>query len=413
MHHARLEPSHLSNFLLRQPIHATSPASRQNPVSYVGSGLCHLSDLVSEAAPRVQPKRESVMTLEALGWNDRLRSLFAPYRAANLIPARVILVDRGVVTVETESATATVSVAGQLDSHGEQGPPAVGDWVGMDLIGNFGVVHVILPRAGALARRPLDSADDRQVAAANVDLVLVVEPLDRGPDPWRIERASAIAWDGGAKPIVVLNKLDLCEDADSAVTRATEGAPFVDVLMVSAKVGVGVEMLAGRLGEGTTAVLLGPPGAGKSSLTDRLLGREKLAAAGALEADREDHYSTTSRELFVLPSGACLIDTPGVRELGLSLEPDVAMTAYGEIEEAARKCFLGDFRREMEPGWNVRNGVDFEHLNANGIASYLRLRREAEDLEKRRDSSRREEARRRERRVDTKGRKTEERKEKD
>jgi ribosome biogenesis GTPase len=117
------------------------------------------------------------MTLEALGWNDRLQSLFAPYRAANLIPARVIHVERGIVTVEAESGTATVSIAGQLDSHGEQGPPAVGDWVGMDLIGNIGVVQVILPRAGALARRPLDAEGDRQVVAANVDLVLVVEPL--------------------------------------------------------------------------------------------------------------------------------------------------------------------------------------------------------------------------------------------
>jgi ribosome biogenesis GTPase len=353
------------------------------------------------------------MTLETLGWNDRLRSLFEPYRAANLIPARVIGVDLGIVTVETESGTVTVSIAGQLDSQGEKGPPAVGDWVGMDLIGNFGVVRVILPRAAVLARRPLDSADDRQVAAANVDLVLVVEPLDRGPDPWRIERATAIAWDGGAKPIVVLTKLDLCDDSDSAVARAIEGAPFVDVLMVSAKVGVGVKMLSSRLGEGMTAALLGPSGAGKSSLIDRLLGEGRPVAGAVLETEHEVRHTETARQLFVLPSGACLIDTPGVREVGLSLDPDVAMTAFAEIEEAARKCFLGDFQREMEPGWNVRNGVDLEHLNAGGIASYLRLRREAEDLEKRRDLSRREEARRRERRDETTGRETEERKEKD
>ena len=341
------------------------------------------------------------MTLETLGWNERFESLFEPYRASNLIPARVIRVDRGIVTVETESGTVTVSVAGQLDSHGEAGPPAVGDWVGMDLIGNFGVVRVILPRAGALARRPLGSADDEQVAAANVDLVLVTEPLDRGPDPWRIERASAIAWDGGAKPIVVLTKLDLCEDADSAVARAREGAPFVDVLMVSAMVGVGMEMLAGRLGEGTTAVLLGPSGAGKSTLANRLLGEERPAAADAPKADREGRPTPTARELFVLPSGACLIDTPGVRELGLSLDPEAAMTAFAEIEEAARECFLGDSQYKTEPGCTVQEGADLEHLNASGIASYLRLRREAEDLEKRQNTSRREETRARDRRIDT------------
>jgi ribosome biogenesis GTPase len=340
------------------------------------------------------------MTLETLGWNERFESLFEPYRASNLIPARVTGVDRGVVTAHTESGTVTVSIAGQLDSHGEAGPPAVGDWVGMDLIGNFGVVRVILPRAGVLVRRPLGEGDEEQVAAANVDLVLVVEPLDRGPDPWRIERASAIAWDGGATPIVVLTKLDLCEDADSAVARAREGAPFVDVLMVSAKLGVGMEILERRLGEGSTVALIGSSEAGKSTLINRLLGDERPVAAEVQEADRDGSHATTSRQLFVLPNGACLIDTPGVRELSLSLEPEVAMTAFAEIEDAARRCFLGESRHEAEPGRAVHKEDDLGHLNANGIASYLRLRREAEDLEKRRDASRRSEDRVREWKLD-------------
>jgi ribosome biogenesis GTPase len=338
------------------------------------------------------------MMLEKLGWNDRFDTLFAPYRASNLIPARVIRVDRGVVTVQSEEGTATVSVAGRLDSYGEAGQPAVGDWVGMDLIGNLGVVHVILPRAGALVRRRPEEKDQKQVAAANVDLVLVVESLERGPNPQRIERASAMAWDGGATPVVVLTKLDLCLEPEAAVARAREGAPFVDLLMVSAKVGVGMEILAGRLGEGSTAVLLGPSGSGKSTLIDRLLVGERLAAADVPGADHQGHHTTTVRELFVLPSGGCLIDTPGVRELGLSLDPDAAMTAFAEIEEAARRCFYGEFRHERESGCAVQKEVDLGHLNASGVASYLRLRREEEDLEMRRDRSRRDEIRARERR---------------
>lgn len=346
-----------------------------------GSNVCELE------------ARGVVMKLESLGWNDRLESLFASYGAANLIPARVTRVDRGAVTVQSEIGTTTVAVSDQLDANGEAGVPAVGDWVGTDFLGNFGVVRVILPRTGKLVRRRPGKGDREQVVAANVDLVLVVESLDRGPNPRRIERASAIAWDAGATPIVVLTKLDLCLEPEEAIATAREGAPFVDVLMVSAKVGVGMEILADRLGEGTTAVLLGPSGVGKSSLINRLLGEERLAVAEVREGDRKGRHTTTFRELFLLPNGACLIDTPGVRELGLSLEPEALDDAFPEIEEAARRCFFSDCRHESEPDCAVLEEVYLGHLSAGRLASFLRLRREAEDLEMRRDKSRHHEVR--------------------
>jgi ribosome biogenesis GTPase len=337
------------------------------------------------------------MKLETLGWNARFDSLFDPYRAVNLIPARVTRVDRGMVTVRTEKGTAKASVAGRLDSHGESGPPAVGDWVGIDLIGDEGVVHSILPRTGALTRRRPGKGEQPQIAAANIDLVLVVEALDRGPNPRRIERATAIAWDGGATPIVVLTKLDLCTDHERALAKAREGAPFVDVLMVSAKVGVGMEMLADRLTDGLTAVLLGPSGSGKSTLTNRLLGEEKLTVTEVRSSDRKGRHTTTFRELFVLPRGGCLIDTPGVRELGLWADSEIVMTAFPDIEEAARRCFFGDCRHEKEPGCAVHEGIDVGKIDAKRLASFLRLRREAENHEMRRDESRRFEVRARER----------------
>jgi ribosome biogenesis GTPase len=159
-----------------------------------------------------------------------------------------------------------------------------------------------------------------------------------------------------------------------------------------------MEMLAGRLAEGSTAVLLGPSGAGKSTLTNRLLGEERLAVADVREADRKGRPTTTFRELFVLPSGACLIDTPGVRELGLSLEPEAVGAAFPEIEEASLRCFFGDYRHEAEPGCAVQEEADLGHLNAGRLASFLRLRREAENLEMWRDTSRRYEIRARNRR---------------
>jgi ribosome biogenesis GTPase len=302
--------------------------------------------------------------------------------------------------------TATISIAGLFDSYGEAGPPVVGDWVGIDLIGDEGVLHVILPRAGTLNRRQTGKGDLAKIAAANVDLVLVIESLDRFPNPRRIERACAIAWDGGATPVVVLTKLDLCDDADTAVARAREGAPFADVLLVSAKVGVGMDMLASRLPSGSTAVLLGPSGAGKSTLVNRLLGGARFAVADGRCDEQRGRDAGTLREIFFLPSGACLIDTPGVRELGLLLEPEVDTLAVPEIEVASRRCFFWESRQETEPGCAVQKEADLGHVNVARLASILRLHREAQNLEMGRDTARRQEIRARKRRSDTMTRET-------
>jgi ribosome biogenesis GTPase len=337
------------------------------------------------------------MKLHDIGWNDRFESLFAQFKDSNLIPGRVTRVDRGAVTVQSEAGLAIASIAGRLNPEGESGHPAVGDWVGLDARESDGVVRFILPRTGSLARRRPGEGDREQVAAANVDLVLVVESLDRGPNPRRIERASAIAWDGGATPVVVLTKLDLCADPDTSIAKAREGAPFADVLTVSANTGEGIDALASVLVARSTAVLLGPSGVGKSTLTNRLLGEERLAVAEVREGDRKGRHTTTFRELVVLPGGACLIDTPGVRELGLWLDAGALGAAFPEIEEAAGRCRFGDCRHEAEPGCAVLREVEQGDLDPARLASFLRLRREAENLEMRRDESKRYEVRARER----------------
>jgi ribosome biogenesis GTPase len=337
------------------------------------------------------------MKLQTLGWNDRFESLFEQFRALNLQPARIVRVDRGAVTAQAELGTVTASIAGRLSTDGEVGPPAVGDWVGLDESGGGAVVRVILPRTGALSRRRPGESDHEQVAAANVDLVLIVESLGRGPNPRRIERACAIAWDGGATPVVVLTKLDLVENLEAAAAKAREGAPFADVIAVSARTGDGMGDLAAMLVENTTAVLLGPSGVGKSTLANRLLGEERFATGHVRDSDLKGRHTTAHRELVILPGGACLIDTPGVRELGLWLDPEAVGAAFPEIEEAARRCRFRDCRHENEPGCAVLKDVDRGALDPARLASFLRLRREAENLDMRRDESRRFEVRARER----------------
>lgn len=338
------------------------------------------------------------MNLKTLGWNDRFEALFATCERPGLVPGRVTRVDRGLLTVETEAGTLKASTGGRLDSSGATGPAAVGDWVGLEQGDGAAVVRLILPRAGAMVRRRPGEPEGEQVVAANVDLVLVVESLERGPNPRRIERATALAWDGGATPVVVLTKLDVCADRTSAEERAREGAPFADVLAVSARTGEGLHALRSRLETGLSAVLLGPSGVGKSTLTNALLGQERFAVAEVRQSDGRGRHTTTFRELVVIPGGGCLIDTPGIRELGLWLDGAAVGTAFPEIEEAALGCRFVDCRHESEPGCAVREEVERGNLDPARLASFLRLRREVENLDLRRDASRRHEIRARERR---------------
>jgi ribosome biogenesis GTPase len=332
-----------------------------------------------------------------LGWHDRWAALLAAVEIPALIPGRVTRAERGLVTVVTEAGEVSATLAGSLHTDGEPGPAAVGDWVGIDFSGGGEVVRVILPRTGALSRRRPGGGEREQVAAANVDQVLVVESVERGPNPRRIERAVALAYDGGASPAVILTKIDLCEDLEAAEQKARGGAPFCDVHLISAVEGTGLEEVASRLHAGSTSVLLGPSGVGKSTLTNALLGEERFAVSGVREGDYKGRHTTTHRELVVLPSGACLIDTPGIRELGLWLDSEAVGAAFPEIEELALDCRFGDCRHETEPGCAVLEAVEDGGLDPARLDSYLRLRREAENLDLRRDTTRQYEIRARER----------------
>ena len=251
--------------------------------------------------------------------------------------------------------------------------PAVGDWVGID-DADPPVVAVVAEQWSALTR--MDPHGDRlQVLAANVDLVLVTCPADR-PSIERVERETVLAWDAGAQPAVLVTKADL--DADALVASLRDRLVGVDVLQTSANDGTGVDEVAALLAPDRTAVVLGPSGAGKSTLINALLGEDRLATAAVRDEDARGRHTTTTRDLVAIPSGGVVIDTPGLRSLGLGTDRDVGMAnAFADIAELAEGCRFRDCSHESEPGCAVRAAVEAGTLDAGTVRELPEARRRA------------------------------------
>jgi ribosome biogenesis GTPase / thiamine phosphate phosphatase len=326
------------------------------------------------------------MSLMSLGWNERLASTFEPYRERGLEAGRVVTAGGGSLRVAGDLGELTAITAGRLEDDGEPGPVTVGDWVGMDTTTGTPVVRVILPRSSALTRRRPGAAERCQVMAANVEMVLLVDGLDRGPNPRRIERGVALAYDSGVEPIVVLSKADVCVDVAAAVALARLAAPFAEVMAVSAATGAGVSELESALRPGSTSVLLGPSGGGKSTLVNRLLGEERMRIGAVRRQDRRGRHTTTHRQLVEIAAGACLIDSPGIRELGLWLDAAAVDAAFAEVEAHAARCRFRDCRHGTEPGCAVQAAVAAGEIAADRFAAYRELRLEAEAHQRRRSA---------------------------
>jgi len=251
---------------------------------------------------------------------------------------------------------------------------AVGDWV---LIEGKRIV-ALLPRRSAIKRGAAGEHYQQQVIAANIDTVLVVCGLDGDFNPRRIERYLLLVQGGGSTPVIVLTKADKDPTAADAARAALDGiaAQDIAVLAVNAKDPASVAALMPWLGAGMTAVLVGSSGAGKSTLTNTLLGSERMKTADVRTHDARGRHTTTHRALIPLPSGACLIDTPGMRELKPTGEEDLAEGGFADIEALAEQCKFRDCRHAREPGCAVRAAIEAGTLDPQRFANYLKLRDE-------------------------------------
>jgi ribosome biogenesis GTPase len=329
--------------------------------------------------------------LEELGWDSNWRSAFEQLEEDNLVPARVAAHHRGSYVLWSEDGERRARAAGRLLYEHDVGGavPAVGDWV---TIAPTGLITSVLPRRSAFVRKRAGLGSEEQVLAANVDAAFLLAGLDDDFSLRRLERYIATAWESGAEPLVVLTKTDLCSDVAEAVLAVETVAIAVPVHAVSNVTGDGLEALAAQLRPGRTVVLLGSSGVGKSTLLNRLAGTELMTTA-ALAADGTGRHTTTHRELVLLPTGALVIDTPGLRELQF-WEGDIS-AAFEDIEALAADCRFRDCAHAREPGCAVLAAVDEGRLELDRLRSWRKLQRELESIAARSDRRLRIERKRR------------------
>ncbi|WP_432182966.1 ribosome small subunit-dependent GTPase A [Streptomyces tendae] len=327
----------------------------------------------SHPSPLSRPSR--VLTLVDYGWDTERERSFSPSRDAGLVPGRVVRAERGLCDVVAETGPVRATVL-PSSATGDRLTPCTGDWVAVRPAGpaTSATVVEVLERRSAVVRSSSSRTSHAQVLAANVDTVAVAvslaDPLELG----RIERMLALAWESGATPVVVLTKADRSTDPASAASEVAEAAPGVEVLVTSATTGDGLDVLTAVLSG--TVVLLGPSGAGKSTLGNRLLGEDLLATGAVRGSDGKGRHTTAWRELVPLPHGGVLLDTPGLRGIGLHDADDGLEHTFAEITELARDCRFADCAHSTEPGCAVLAAVEDGRLTRRRLDSYHRLQRE-------------------------------------
>ncbi|MBK6686977.1 MAG: ribosome small subunit-dependent GTPase A [Deltaproteobacteria bacterium] len=326
--------------------------------------------------------------LGGLGWDQAWQEAFAelqgelPQKGRPLVPARVTRQDRGWVTAIGDDTTYRATPSGRLKKTlEEQGTVLVtGDWVILEPLDEPGRarVHGLLPRRSRFARKAPGSGEGlaEQVVAANIDWAFLVAGLDGDYNLRRLERALALARDGGVRPVIVLNKVDLISDPEAKRSEVQVIAGEAPVYLVSAITGLGLPELHGYLGPGITVAMLGSSGAGKSTLVNALFGEARMVTNEVRAHDQRGKHTTTHRELLSLPSGGLIIDTPGMRELQLLPEEESLGDTFADVEEWARQCRFDDCRHETEPGCRVKAALEDGSLSDDRFQSFLKLRQE-------------------------------------
>jgi ribosome biogenesis GTPase len=340
--------------------------------------------------------------LPSLGWDAGFAAAYADLAAGyaesatagvgGQCPGRVLRADRGVCTVLTPTGPVRASLAGSLLAAAGRDPvalPGTGDWVVVRAWPDGRrTAEAVLPRRSAVIRLTAGKDSTGQVLAANLDTAAVVEPIDPSPDLGRVERLLALAWESGAEPLVVLTKADLAADPATVARQVADATGGVPVLPVSAEQGGGLAGLRPRVAPGQTLGLLGPSGAGKSTLVNALAGATVMAIQQVRRADGRGRHTTSYRALVPLPGGGAVLDTPGLRAVGLLDGAEGLDRAFPDLAALAAACRFTDCTHHTEPGCAVRAALGTGELPPRRWESWRKLQREVK-AQTRRQAARR------------------------
>ncbi|HEV8546093.1 MAG TPA: ribosome small subunit-dependent GTPase A [Candidatus Limnocylindrales bacterium] len=327
-----------------------------------------------------------MLGLEEFGWSPIQSALFDAHASGDRLPGRVVAEDRGSYVVRLADGERRASVTGRFRFESGDDPaafPSVGDWVVVETRDDGASVHAVLPRRTSVLRHAPGNRSVAQVIAANVDILFVVASLNADFNIRRLERYVAFAWESGADPVVILSKADLAEDLDGVMGAVEAVAVGVPILTVSAVDGRGIDELRSLIRAGATVAFVGSSGVGKSTLVNALAGEDLVAVSAIREGDARGRHTTTRRQLHLMPGGGLILDTPGMRELGL-WDVDAGIDrSFADIDALTAKCRYSNCRHASDDGCALNAAVADGDLQPERLAAWRKLEGEARHLERR------------------------------